>query len=435
MPIKTLLAGLVISLYLIQSASADEPFRVDVPLVKANEVDLADVVDKLARASKLEVAKPPMGVTLPVSGLAGPLSRKTLSDALGPAVDIDVEARSLVLMVDSMVLKPEFRPGWEQRIRDLAGRAEREAQRRRNYGLHALESYRPNDPSRPTVCLIHGVNSSSHGFVHMIRPLQEAGYGLVVYDYAFNKNLDESCRLFARDWAAFRAKVGEKRPWSIVAHSMGTLVSRAYVEGPLYANDVSSLIMIAPVNQGSSLAKTQTLMQLIDSVNAVNGLKRTDPLAHLGDGLGQAAEDMTPGSDFLKRLNERPRRSGVAYHILAGDSAFLPADVRRSIEVPLAGLKSASSLFGGITKIAGAGAGSDDISDRLDEITMGKGDGCVSVARTKLQGVTDHVVMHANHAELIRAPLLFADPGPVACMPYLLKWLEKPAVAAARPRL
>jgi pimeloyl-ACP methyl ester carboxylesterase len=398
--------------------------------VKTNEVDLSDLVESLARASKLEVAKPPVGVTLPVTGLAAPLSRKTIGDALGPAVDIDVQARSLVLTIDSMVLRPEFRPGWEQRIRDLSARAEREAQRRRNYGLHALESYRPNDPTRPTVCLIHGVNSSSHGFVHMIRPIEEAGYGVVVYDYAFNKNLDESCRQFARDWAAFRAKVGEKRPWSIIAHSMGTLVSRAYVEGPLYGSDVSTLIMIAPVNQGSSLAKTQTLMQLIDSVNAVNGLKRTDPLAHLGDGLGEAAEDMTPGSDFLKRLNERPRRSGVAYHILAGDSAFLPADVRRSIEVPLAGLKTASSLFGGITKITG----NDDLPDRLDEITVGRGDGCVSVARTRLEGVADHVVIHANHAELIRAPLLFADPGPVACMPYLLKWLEKPAVAAARPR-
>jgi hypothetical protein len=48
------------------------------------------------------------------------------------------------------------------------------------------------------------------------------------------------------------------------------------------------------------------------------------------------------------------------------------------------------------------------------------------VARTKLAGVDDHVVMHANHAELIRAPLLYPDPGPVACMPYLLRWLPAP---------
>ena len=427
---RTLFVSMIVTLGLMPSATADEPIRVDVPLVGANEVDLADVVERLAKASHMEVARPPAGVTLPVTGLAGPLSRKTIGDTLGPAATIEVEARTLVVMFDSAVLRPEFRAAWEQRIRELAGRAEREAQRRRNYGLHALESYRPNDPSRPTVCLIHGVNSSSHGFVHMIRPLQEAGYGVVVYDYAFNKNLDESCRQFARDWSSFRRKVGEKRPWSIVAHSMGSLLSRAYVEGPLYGNDVSTLIMVAPVNQGSSLAKTQTLMQLFDGINAVNGLKKTDALAHLGDGLGEAAEDMSPGSEFLKRLNGRPRRSGVAYHILAGDSAFVPVEVRQTIDMPVTGLRSASGLLGGLAKFAVGG----DLSDRLDEVTDGKGDGCVSVARTKLDGVTDHVVIHANHAELIRAPLLFADPGPVACMPYLLRWLEKPAVAATRLR-
>ena len=45
--------------------------------------------------------------------------------------------------------------------------------------------------------------------------------------------------------------------------------------------------------------------------------------------------------------------------------------------------------------------------------------------RTRLEGVADHVTIHANHAELIRAPLLFADPGPVACMPDVLRWLEE----------
>ncbi|MBV8270628.1 MAG: hypothetical protein JO252_30230, partial [Planctomycetaceae bacterium] len=48
---------------------------------------------------------------------------------------------------------------------------------------------------------------------------------------------------------------------------------------------------------------------------------------------------------------------------------------------------------------------------------------CVSVARTRLEGVADHVTIHANHAELIRAPLLYPDPGPVACMPHVLRWL------------
>ena len=65
-----------------------------------------------------------------------------------------------------------------------------------------------------------------------------------------------------------------------------------------------------------------------------------------------------------------------------------------------------------------------EMAPLLDELTDGTGDGCVSIDRTRLPGVTDHVTIPANHAELIRAPLLYPDPGPVACMPYVLRWLQ-----------
>ena len=63
------------------------------------------------------------------------------------------------------------------------------------------------------------------------------------------------------------------------------------------------------------------------------------------------------------------------------------------------------------------------MSASLDEITDGLGDGCVSVVSTRLDGVADHRTLHANHLELIRAPLLFPEAGPVAAMPDLLRWL------------
>ena len=85
--------------------------------------------------------------------------------------------------------------------------------------MRALASYRPNDPSRPTICLVHGLNSSSGGYVHVIPWLEEAGYGIVIYDYPYNRPIEESCAGFARDWAAFRkpvrrqAPVGDLRPF------------------------------------------------------------------------------------------------------------------------------------------------------------------------------------------------------------------------------
>jgi pimeloyl-ACP methyl ester carboxylesterase len=258
----------------------------------------------------------------------------------------------------------------------------------------------------------------------MTGSLEDAGFGVVVYDYPFNRDLDETCEQFRRDWLEFRRAAGETRPWALVGHSMGALVARSYIEDPRSdGRDVSTLIMIAPVNQGASLAKVQTLYQLLSGIQAIGGRKASDPLAHLGDGLGKSAEDILPGSAFLTALNRRPRRAGVAYHILAGDVGVLSPSARRQVEAQVETWKRQGGILGGMMARL---AGGDDLAGRLDELSDGLGDGCVSVARTRLEGVTDQVVIHANHAELIRAPLLFRDPGPVACMPYLLRWLKAP---------
>jgi pimeloyl-ACP methyl ester carboxylesterase len=268
--------------------------------------------------------------------------------------------------------------------------------------------------------LIHGLNSTSRGFVHVVPLLEEAGYGIVVYDYAFNRRLDESCAAFTRDWAAFRRESGDRLPWSIVGHSMGALLARALIEDDAtWAHDVSSFILIAPVNQGSQLAKVQTFMQISNGLKAVNRKDASKAMLSLSDGLGQAAEDILPGSAFLKSLNRRQRRADVRYHILAGDRGFLTREGREQIEGRLELVTRNTGIFGRLTKAATA-----DLPDMLDELTDGKGDGCIAVERTRLEGVGDHVTIHANHVELVRGPMLYPDPGPVVCMPIVLKWLK-----------
>ena len=411
------------------AAEASGPLEVRVPMDESGDVALAEVVARLAGASGLTLNRPPDDLLLPAAGIGGTLTRRMLAESLGPGVGVVVQGRELRFAIDPDLLRAANRPRWEARLNQLAQRAERESQRRAHYGMHALRSYRPNDPKRPTVCLLHGVNSSSGGFTHMIAPLEDAGYGIVMYDYPFNRDLDETCARFARDWREFRAGAGETRPWGLVGHSMGALIARAYVEGPSGdARDVSTLILIGPVNQGASLAKLQTLYQLLNSIQAVNAQKLSDPLAHLGDGLGKSVEDILPGSAFLTALNRRPRREGVPYHILAGDVAILTPAARRRVEDRIAAFREQGGMVGALMlRLVG-----NNLSDQLDELSDGLGDCCVAVARTKLDGVTDHVVIHANHAELIRAPLLFADPGPVACMPYLLKWLKPADIPPAR---
>ncbi len=159
--------------------------------------------------------------------------------------------------------------------------------------------------------------------------------------------------------------------------------------------------------------------QTLSSLMAINSKRTAQALAQLSDGIGQAAEDVLPGSPFLTRLNRGSRPAGVPYHILAGSSGAIPRDVRQQAQARLDALTRTSGLFSVFSQLAGR-----EMAPLLDELTDGTGDGCVAVDRTRLPGVNDHVTIRANHAELIRAPLLYPDPGPVACMPYVLRWLQ-----------
>ena len=352
--------------------------------------------------------------------MAGSLTKTLLAECLGPQVRFVFRPDTVAIVIDEDALVDSRRDDWNRRLADLGTRTLQASRRRQSYGMKALASYRPNDPRRPTVCLVHGLNSSSGGFVHVVPHLEQAGYGVVVYDYPFNQRLEDSCAQFRADWQAFRKQAGESRPWAILAHSMGALVARSYVEGDeRAAREVASLIMIAPVNQGAHLARLQTVHQTLSSLTAINRKRTEHALAQLADGIGQAAEDMLPGSPFLTRLNRGSPPAGVPYHIVAGSRGAISREVRQQAQARLDALTGTSGLVSMFTKLAGR-----EVAPLLDELTDGTGDGCVSIDRTKLPGVTDHVTIPANHAELIRAPLLYPDPGPVACMPYVLKWLR-----------
>ena len=379
---------------------------------------MTEVVGRLAAGAGLKIETPKARLTLPVAGVAGSLTKALLADCLGDDVALDYRPSELVAEIDGQALGDGRLPVFRKRLEDLASRAERTANRRLAYGMHALGSYRTNDASRPTICLVHGLNSTSAVFKHWFKPLEDAGFGIVVYDFPYNRDLHRTAPAFGRDWAAFRKEAGELRPWAIVAHSMGSLLARSYVEGAEgYAEDVSHLILLAPVNQGSGLAKAQALLQLAKGVQAVKD-RRSDAMAHLTDGLGEAADDLMPGSEFLKALNARPRRSGVNYHILAGDSGFLSPSSRGRIELQVGAAGRVGGLLGGMARLA-----TGDLPAQLDALTDGLGDGCVSVAATRLEGVDDHRTIHANHLELIRAPLIFPDPGPIDGMPFVLERL------------
>lgn len=421
--VLTTLSRALILLAVIGAAPLEDR-RVEVPLDDNGGASVSKIIEALAEATSQAVRPPEADVSLPVRGLPGALGRALLKDCLGDDVHLEYSRAAIVFRFPASLGRDDDQADWRGRLEQLAARAEEAAGRRSRHALTALDSYRPNDPSRPTICLVHGINSSSEGFVHMIPWLEEAGYGIVVFDYPYNQKLDQSCEEFRADWTAFRAKVGERRPWTVLTHSMGALLARSYIEGPgRRAGDVDSLIMIAPVNQGSNIARAQPLWRMISGMRAIGENRVSRAMVELAEGDGQSAQDMLPGSPFLKRLNQNPPNEAVAYHIIAGDSGVLTAEDRKQIEARLEDLARGSGFLAPLTRLA-----TSEVSPLLDELTDGTGDGCVAVSRARIAGGPEPVILHANHAELIRAPLLFADPGPVVSMPQILRWLKEDGV-------
>ena len=360
MTIITFLAALVF----LGDDPTTKALDVRVPIDLSGEFDLADLVSRVEKVAGVAVEHRARLEGSRAGRWASALSH--LSAALGQNVSLEVRDAELILTI-----KPE-------ELKLLKSPLERLAEATRSghalgAGFRALDSYRPNDLDRPTICLVHGLNSSSRSFVYLIPALEREGFGIVVHEYFFNRDLDTTANEFTRDWKAFRALKGEKLPWAIITHSMGTLLARWYIEGDAYDDDVCDLIMIAPPNQGAAIATAQTVIELIDRFRA--GRKDSRALSRLGEGLGEAAVDITPGSSFLRKLNARPRRAGVRYHILAGDRGFLDQAGRKRIEARIAFLKRTGGVLGGVTNLMEGNLGAV-----LDETTDDTGDGCVSVA-------------------------------------------------------
>ncbi len=199
MPLATFLASQTLALLaMIGTSNLAPERRIEIPLDPVGGLPVAEVVAALAQASGVAVERPAVSLTLPTRGLGGSLARTLLGECLGTGVEFVFRPGVVVLVVDEQSLGADRRAEWKRRLEDLSTRSLQASKRQQYYGMSALASYRANDPGRPTICLVHGINSSSGGFVHLIPPLQQAGYGIVVFDYPYNQRLDELLRSSAR---------------------------------------------------------------------------------------------------------------------------------------------------------------------------------------------------------------------------------------------
>jgi pimeloyl-ACP methyl ester carboxylesterase len=297
----------------------------------------------------------------------------------------------VVVTVAKAVVREATDPDFRRWLRNKVWDEEDEAR----YGLMLdddWEEVAARSPEQPLVILVHGYNSTCARNSAVLEPVRRAGYPCGAFSYPNDWKLSEAAARMSQQLKLF-AKEHPDQKLALVTHSMGGLVARACLENPaLDPGCVTRLVMIAPPSQGTRLASFAVATDIWEHwLGRASGAPWTRWRDSVIDGLGEAAEDLEPGSPFLAKLNARPRNAHVHYAILLGTAAGVSQPEMDWLRLAVRetgghcpGLKDCSSKV-------------DEILSDMDELVEGKGDGIVAVKRGRLKGVDDLLILPFGH--------------------------------------
>ncbi|RIK83433.1 MAG: hypothetical protein DCC67_05895 [Planctomycetota bacterium] len=287
---------------------------------------------------------------------------------------------------------------FRQWLRERIVRAEDQSR----YGLQCDEGWEAvagASPEKPLVVLLHGFNSTPQRNEAVLTPIRAAGFPCASFAYPNDWELASSAALLSSALKSFQSAHPQQRV-ALVTHSMGGIVARACLETDgLDPANVDRLIMIAPPSQGTLLAHFAIATDLWEHwLNRADGGCWARWRDSVVDGLGEAADDLAPGSAFLTALNACPRNPRVRYTILLGASASFEEGEMEWIRSAL------QKTSGRCTGLRSCSRRVDALLADLEEIVDGKGDGVVAIKRGRLEGVDDIVILPFGHLSCTGKP-------------------------------
>jgi pimeloyl-ACP methyl ester carboxylesterase len=328
-----------------------------------------------------------------MSGIGGWTLVRALDSALGDGCNIHVDKDALVLSVDPSRLPHSIRAA-KQSVEVFTAVCAPEATERqkRNYGLLMPQKVYP---ARPMIVLIHGLDCDRACWTPMAALLQQQGYQVAYFSYPSDGALDRSSAMLTRQMTALREEF-PAMPLDIIAHSMGALVARDYVEGNAYAGGVRHLILLGPPNLGSKWAPLRFALELQEHWRLWRHNRDWSPTWMITDGLGEAGSDLEPRSAFLERLNQLPRRGGVSYTIIAGAQNPIYSIGAGALSRCASVIPDRAAHWWGFRQTESA------LHHAANKLRghVGASDGPVTLKSTRLAGVTDYVKLPCDHAGL-----------------------------------
>ena len=268
------------------------------------------------------------------------------------------------------------------------------------FGLFSFEAdqvlSREQFLDKKTIVLIHGLDDPGKVWMNLAPELAKENYNVLLMEYPNDQPVVESSQLFFKELQELKA-FGIDRI-SIVAHSMGGLVSREMLTSPelKYERSVSdnlvpeviSLIMVGTPNHGSQMARFRWFGEVRDHLARMSK-GYTNWQAAIFDGTGEAKIDLLPESRFLNELNSRPHPD-IDMLIIAGISSPWKEDDINSMIVDV--LKKVPEEQKKLV---------NDIGEYMIEMTHGLGDGLVTVESSRLAGIP-HKIVNGTHLSMIR---------------------------------
>jgi len=266
------------------------------------------------------------------------------------------------------------------------------AQTRPRFGLFPPQEI---DAAKPLVIVLHGLDGSTQSCMAIGDRLTKDGFQVALFAYPSEQPLAESERLLDKAINHVQAAYHGLHI-DLVTISMGGLIARDYLEGDGYDGHVDHLIMVAPPTHGSSWAPLQPILAVVQSFKHLRQDPDWSSALSVYRGISAAGKDLKPGSAYLTHLNARPRRAGVTYTIIAGDKPITLRLAEDFLRSALALLPPGMCQYWAVQQLKTA------LDREVDYLAsaIGTSDGPVSLTSAKLDGVTDFVVLPADHLAL-----------------------------------
>ncbi len=267
------------------------------------------------------------------------------------------------------------------------------------------------------VILIHGLDEPGLIWMNLAPALYEQGFRVLIMTYPNDQPIKASSAFFLKQMTSYFA--GEKRSVSIVAHSMGGLISRDMLTDPLFGYSqkveqgkvprIDHLILVGTPNHGARLAQFRFFTEIRDQFHNLSN-KEAHWLNSLLDGAGEAGIDLLPDSRFLTELNSRSLPKYLDIQVIAGmvspwSESEIPAFIRHLEQNLPTETRPTSRVL------------------EKTLVSMGRtiGDGLVSVNSARLNGVPLTTVQ-GTHLTMIRNISVSSQRIPPA-VPLILKML------------